>query len=250
MPKDLHSPLPSKPPLKDLSLWVCDYFNNQRVFLPSCFPLVAVDRLILILFDGLARKDFKKYDISFCRSFLYAEMWNEIPNTRSALDQIFLKKMPRYGMTLLEYLARKNLRSCFIDRYTDVNLYGKSADEVVVVRSDDQAVEAALTRLARFNFLFFHQYERDNVYHGKSSLDDQRAIQRIVTRINKVLRKVAKDSRSLVIVFSDHGPHEHPAKKLKNPGSKDIKKIKRNLKKGELEVKTCPILFFYPNSMS
>lgn len=248
MPEELVSPLPTRPPLKELSPWLCDFFIGKRKFLPPCFPLIPVKRLILILFDGLARKDFKKHDISFIREFLYAEMWNDIPNTRSALNQVFLMKMPHHGMSLLEFLSHHGIKTCFIDRYTDVTIHGKFASEAVVVRSDDQAVNEALKRLTQFNFIFFHQYERDNVYHGKSSFDDHEAIQRIVTRINKVLSK-SHDSSTLVVVFSDHGPHVHPVKKLKNPGTNDIKKIKRSLKKNETEVKTCPVLFFYPDGM-
>ncbi len=249
MTGELISPLSTRPPLKDLSPWLCDFFENRRLFLPDSFPLMKVNKLILILFDGLARRDFKKYNISFIRPFSYVEMWNDVPNTKSALNQIFLMKMPKHGVTLLEYFAQKNLRTCFIDRFTDVSIYGKLASETVVVKSDDQAAKEALKRISRDDFLFFHQYERDNVYHGKSSFDDQTAISRIVDRINEVLAKTESQQHTLVVVFSDHGPHEHPIKKLKNPRGKDIKKIRRELRKGETEVKTCPILFFYPHCM-
>ncbi len=233
-----------------LSPWICDYYEGSRFFLPETLPLVKIDRLILILFDGLARKDFKKYNVSFIRPFHYVEMWNDVPNTKSALNQIFLMKMPKHGKCLLQHLEKEGLKTCFIDRYTDVNTYGKHATKSIVVKSDEQAAEAALKHLTSFNFIFFHQYERDNVYHRKSEFDDATAIQRIVERINKILSSTADAGRTMVVVFSDHGPHEHPSKKLKNPSNKDLKKIRRMLKKGETEVKTCPVLFFYSKHIS
>lgn len=232
-------------PLKVLPLWIIDFFKGERNFLPSVIPLRKAERIVLILFDGLARGDFKKYTVSFSQKYSYYELWNEVPNTRSAMNQIFSQKLPKYGKQLHEVLRTLGKTTCFIDRYVDVHEHGLTFDAWFVAKSDEHAAELAYQKINKYDFLFFHQFERDNVYHGKTTMTDQEAINRIVERINKILDKTTHDPHTLVIVFSDHGPHKHPTKKLKEPTAKEIKKIKRLLAKGQVEIKTCPTLLFW-----
>ncbi len=193
-------------PISILFSIIKEFTEKNQISLIQNLKGVYVPNVIFLLLDGVGDKEFEymdKLESAIDRAYKI-KLINRFPNTKEAYKQIF-----NQGKSNIEDIIKlNNKRFLLIDNRIELSLFGSYPHKIH--RKDDYFVfDQIVANINNFEIIWGHIMMIDHATHDKNKRH-RALIPNLAKRITTLIKTLSeKNYEGVLVLFGDHGPHEH-----------------------------------------